>query len=380
MARQTEFVLFFTYCTDFALFFPKNELFSMILRGQTIKNHPQHNILRWPERGKEVIHMSTLRHQKQTISKRTGRESNSKFRHAARKTGRFFGMLFTGGALLTALSGHTQDTTSAPASKPTDKRFEITMANAGKDLPLGANAANTYVVPAKDSPDTVGNRMVAARAKPAGGKNMEPGPDPNQKWCDGIEIENGQMIFRGIEKDGRHGSASIDIKAFLEKYGLFDATTNSIKWQQFRVINGEKKVYFVVEANGMSVLITSNPDFEKGNDTWGKAVFASDGTKIFTQLGTMFATDDGSIVATTPTTLLIIQTGINGKKFAHTYKEMFKEDVILKAPTFEKSAKDVVEMRDETLVTPQGKKVVITIPIYNWDGISAGIDEKFTKN
>ena len=327
------------------------------------------------------MHMGTLRHQKQSASKPAGRKNTAKKPKTPGKIGRFARRLglvagIATGIIAPSLSS-AQDHIKKQVNTPADSPAQITMASAGERAP-----ANTYVVPTTDGKDTTANLAMNARAKPDGEKKMEPGPDPSLKWCDGIAIEDGKLIFRGVSAHEKHGDASVDISKLLEVVGLTDATTANIKWQQLRIINGEKKAYFVVETERMSVLMSSNPDFEKGDDTWGRALYAPDGTKIFSNSDAICVTDDGSVVATTPTTLLIIQTGMKGKKFAHTYKEMFGEDVDnLKNPRFNRSTtNDTVELRDETMITPQGKKVVITIPIYRWDGISASIDEMFSKN
>ena len=304
--------------------------------------------------------MGTLRHRNQRVSKPEHKESAAK-KPKTPRNGRFVRNLLLTAGIATGIIApsllNAQDNIKRPINKPTDKQNEIMIAAAGESTP-----ANTYTVPARD------------------GKSL--GSDPSQKWCDGIEIANGELTFKGINIHGRRGNATVDVKGFFDTFGITDATTENIKWVEFRIINGEKKAYFVVETELMSVLVTSNPDFEKTNDTWGKAMLATDISKIFTHPGAIYIATDGAVVATTPTTLIIIQAGPYGKKFSRTYKKMFGEEVDnLKNPRFNRSTiENTVELRDETFITQKGNKVVITIPIYNWDGISASVDENFTKN
>jgi hypothetical protein len=149
--------------------------------------------------------------------------------------------------------------------------------------------------------------------------------EPEQKWCDGIEIENDRLIFKGIHKGKKVRDAIIPFVDFLSKFGIADATTKDIVWKTFRIINGEKKAFFVIEKNGISVLVTSNPDFEKNDDTWGKGLVATDKTKIFLNEGAIFITEDGSMAATTSTTLLIICSGKSGEKREINYTKTFGE-------------------------------------------------------
>ena len=316
--------------------------------------------------------MDMLRHRKSTEGKKPDRLNAAK---KPGKTGRFARRAGLVAGITLGIIAPSLLKSQSPGPAPDDKRNEITLASASNSLP-----ANTYTVPATDGKDTLTHYYANANAKKKA--EVEPGSPPEQRWCEGIAIENGKLIFKGISAHGKTGSASVDISKWLKVAGLTDVTTENIKWHEFRIINGEKKAYFVIETESISVLMSSNPDFEKGDDTWGKAVCATDRTKILRNPGAVFVTEDGTIVATTPTTLLMIQTGIDGKKFSRTYKEMFGEDVDnLKNPRFSGSAtNDVVELRDETFVTQLGNKVVITIPIYNWDGISASVEERFTKN
>jgi hypothetical protein len=233
------------------------------------------------------------------------------------------------------------------------------MAARGEGLP-----ANTYV--AAPAPATDGEGKKAA----GGGTSLE--PDPSQKWCDGIAIENGQLIFKGIEKNGRRWNASVDISKFFELYLLINgATTDDIKWYALR-IEDKNIAYIVIETESNSVLLKSFSDLGDANESWGKVIFAKDGTKIFVGESAIYIAKDGTIVATTPTTILIIQKGENGRVKNWTYEEIAGGPVPpLVSPVLDEE-NGWVRIRDPTIKDEKGNKYKILL---DTDSMRAAIVE-----
>ena len=80
---------------------------------------------------------------------------------------------------------------------------------------------------------------------------------------------------------------------------------------------------------------------------------AKDGSKIFTQRDAIFVSKDGSIVATTPTTLLII-TSTEG--FSIAYQSLFGNIPPLENPTISASNdQNIVLIRDPTMTNATSK-------------------------
>ena len=294
------------------------------------------------------MHMVTHKQQKPNVSKPAGRKfaahKAGKGRKIARAAGRvFLGLLGIGTPLL--LNAQAKDA-QLPINPAQEK--VIYVASADRGLPAG-----TYVAPVTDGKDTLQNLAMNERTKDA--KKIEPGPDPNQKWCDGIAIENGKLIFKGVSAHGKRGDAILPFADFLEMFGISDATTENIKWEKIVTIAGAKKAFFVVETETKSVLITSNPDFENADSTWGKAIFSKDGSRIFTHERATLINDDGTVLATTPTTLLFIRGGERGLKFEMVYNKLLGNGPDLTNPTIEryKSDRDII---NELLILPEQKE------------------------
>ena len=186
------------------------------------------------------------------------------------------------------------------------------------------------------------------------------------KWCDGLVIEKGTLIFNGVGVRGKNGDVIINIKNLLDAVGIADATTENIKWQEFRIISGEKKAYFVVETKTSSVLITVGSDFEKSDETRTRVIVARDLSRIFTHMGSILISDDGTVIASTPTTLLIIQSGLNGKTKQVVYNEEFGKGPAFTNPTITNSNGDdmIVDptMPDQYILLDHNK---LTIGLYD---------------
>jgi hypothetical protein len=186
----------------------------------------------------------------------------------------------------------------------------------------------------------------------AGGKpKSEPKSEPtaNENWCESIEIENGRLILKGIQKNGVYYDASTPFDDFLSKYGVPGASTKDIIWQTLRIINGEKKVFFIINKEYLSVLVTTTPDLDKMNDIWGRGLCASDASKIFAHEGSVFVTDSGTVVALTPTTLLAIHSEKNGKRIEIVFDQRFGKGPAFTRPTIRKNTENDVCIYDETM-------------------------------
>jgi len=264
--------------------------------------------------------MGTQTQQKRTAGKPEGRKFAAKIARAAKKTGKALGALLGGGIIATSFAIKDAPAQAPSAQMPKGKA-EITMAARAQGLP-----ANTYAapdtLPRSDRMSPGGGARMAENAK--GGAKAETGADPGQKWCDGIEIENGQLIFKGMEKNGRRGDAYLDIKNLLYRYVLEGATTDNIKWQETRTINGKRLVGMVIETPDNSVLFAFNPDFE-ANDAWGKGTFAKD-EQICPKDKAKYIAADGTVFAATPTTILIIPAGESGKRIWLTLSKLIDGD------------------------------------------------------
>ena len=287
------------------------------------------------------MHMRTQGHQKPYVSKQADRPDTAHKHHGKGKkilktAGKVLGGVLVG-ALMTSLplksSGQNarddgQDTKNIPVVASANVPLLVLIYNAtGEDLSKSA-----------------------AKVKPG----TTPTDDPKQKWCEGIEIENGNLIFKGIHKGNDVGDAITGVEDFLAKFGVPGATTKDIIWTAFRTINGQKKAYFIIEKNGISLLATSNPDFEKIEGTWGKGLCADDNTKIFTHPGAILITEDGTIVATTPTTLLTIDPGENGFKSQVYYRKYLGNGPDLISPFITLEGEFAKISDNETMTSNEG--------------------------
>ncbi len=144
------------------------------------------------------------------------------------------------------------------------------------------------------------------------------------------------------------------------RYFLSGNITNEhLKWQDFREIEVtndkgktelRKVAYYVIEKNGVSQLIQDVPEFREKDIGYISVKEAPDHSKIFTHDGAICVLSDGTIVASTPTTLLAI--GPKGIKDDKNYDIELGEGPDLIRPTisrFNSSKFEYAHIDDETM-------------------------------
>jgi hypothetical protein len=189
-------------------------------------------------------------------------------------------------------------------------------------------------------------------------KKIEP-YEANQKWCDGIEIINDSLIFKNTNVNGNGGDVYVNIRSFLHEYVLDGATTENIKWQETKIIDGKKLAFFEIETKDNSVLVTSNLEFGTGNSAWGKAIFARDDTKIFPHDSAKYISSDGTVIAATSTTILIIPPGKTGRLTRLTLSQLVGSDSpqMQKPEIFELSGWYVI--KDPVMKNSKGEQMIV---------------------
>ena len=281
--------------------------------------------------------------QKSPAAKETkGRRFVRKFKRVAK----VFGTLLGGGLIITA-NAQAPDNAKAPASAPSGKQIEITMADLGSRVP-----DNTYMAP------TVGNDTLthyyANNAKTA--KKIEPGPDPNAPfkveggWAESVEIRHDSLICNNYKVKGRQVLfGGTPVGKFLRARGI-DPNNKSIKGAELTEIDANTQCAGIVfESNGKSLLY-----YSVANTITSKvavnAISASDGSIPFGHKGAIFTASDGTLLASTPTTLLIIKpTGDRWYVEEINYTMKFGAGEDFTRPTF-RNYQGLVMILDPTLV------------------------------
>jgi len=246
---------------------------------------------------------------------------------ALKTAGKALGALFVGGSIITSLTvkGQTADNAKSPAPANPKHKLEIAAVDNDK-LPK-----NTKIYPAQaaDGKDTAERalavRKVDLETKPEAKKaEIEPGSAPNQKWCDGIEIKDGEIIFKGMTFGSRTGSSPIMSEKAMEimkKVGAdyTKATNENLRFFDQRIDGNLYRAYLIVE---IPVIRENYPlgetetsmifvELNRNDDN----VFVrpvSFGTKVFP--GSVYIGKRGEFVAATQDCIEIVEPGIKGKK------------------------------------------------------------------
>lgn len=161
-----------------------------------------------------------------------------------------------------------------------------------------------------------------------------------------IDIRGDSLYILNVKfADGRVVSAGKDKKEILAKMGLKNATSKDIKeiiyTTEFET--SLKKAYIIFETGIMEAV----DRLEDLKNIFGHHIVADDRSKIFTHENAIFLAKDGSIVATTPTTLLVITPNY---KLSVTYESLFGAIPPFKKPTIsEGRTLGEVFIRDETM-------------------------------
>jgi hypothetical protein len=204
--------------------------------------------------------------------------------------------------------------------------------------------------------------------------------DPNYKpkgapWCEGIDIANGRITFKQVLVDGKLANASFAFD--LSIAGIAGEVTDAnIKWQDFREIKifddkgkeeYKKIAYCVIEKDGISLLINHQPGFKKNDMGHYNILRASDGSKTFTEYeGAICILSDGTVVASTPTTLLAI--GFDGIRDEKVYDKELGEGDDLIRPKIDIEKYEDMEFAHITDVSREFIYSASTRSLYNADG------------
>ena len=302
------------------------------------------------------IHMPM---QKTPVTKEAkGKKFARKAGKTAKAAGKALGVLFAGTGIITSLAVKAQDNAKAPAGK----HVEITVASARSTLP-----ASTLVM--HDGIDTLTHHCASVNAK-----KIRLKPNPNQAWCDGIELTDGKLTYKNVIVNGTHYNSSDNLGEFFEIFQLAGATTENIKWQKAAVIDNTKIAYIVIESKDNSVLAAIHPEFETGQKTWIKAIFAFDDTRIFANDNAIGITSDGAVVAATPTSILIIQPGREGDVKCWTLEAIAGTKVPQMVAPELTCQGDFVVIKDQTITDGKGNKYKIILDARNMKAAIVEID------
>jgi hypothetical protein len=158
-----------------------------------------------------------------------------------------------------------------------------------------------------------------------------------------VEIKDGILSFRGIKVNGDYVEITADVKDEFKAKGIsLGDIKQKIYFSDAKYGNG---VYLVFD----NAIVGTFPNNGKGTKTLAGFIAPSDNSRIFLHDGAIFVTPNGSIVATTPTTLLIVTLSLSNS-LNMTYLELFGKIPDLKGPNISGSADaNIVFVRDETM-------------------------------
>jgi len=244
------------------------------------------------------------------------------------------GALFVGGIIVTSFStkAPAQGSLKAPEIDPS-KNIGLTIAPTGQPK-------NTYVSPG----DTLGRAYADnMRASPDGEKKVDAGPDPSQKWCDGVEIKDGEIIFKGMIFGSGTGSSPIMSKEaikVMKEIGIdyTKATNKNLKFFDQRIDGYMYRAYLIIEVpvireNGPTGEIeTSMLLVELNQKEDNVLVRPASFDTIFP--GSAYIGKRGEFVAAAEYCIEILEPGQNGKKTSVTLSKLIGGDAPpMEAPT-----------------------------------------------
>jgi hypothetical protein len=165
-----------------------------------------------------------------------------------------------------------------------------------------------------------------------------------------VELKDGILYISGLNYGSRIADSKIDLrdlrKQIKEKLGE----------RQMQTFPEEIPLGIVgTPMDGRGVHLIYKSGILTITDKKSVMTGAADGSTIFTQDGAIFVAKDGSIVATTPTTLLLITSGYAKST---TYEQLFGAGNVpaLKGPTIGKGNDDnYVDLRDAVLYNEKEK-------------------------
>lgn len=157
----------------------------------------------------------------------------------------------------------------------------------------------------------------------------------------GDKLQNQQINLRGMRKDIENSATwGRELDKFPEAVpkGIFGTTL------------GGGGSYLIYEQGIMYV----------GKDRYYRTIWSGDDSRIFTHDGAIFLAKDGSIVATTPTTLLVITSK---EVWSVTYKKLFGDDTPNLEKPFTGAGKNdnLVDLRDSAINGSKNLKLEVQL-------------------
>lgn len=197
-------------------------------------------------------------------------------------------------------------------------------------------------------------KTVAGPDTVAPGSNHSVAPKIIGKKTFEVDLKNGILTFSNVKKGSETVTVDIDLRSINS-----NINPNAEIKQRLYTKSGDG-VFLIFESGILAA-------FPESNDGKSKIAYtsSSDGSKIFGHRGATFLSEDGSILATTPTTLLLLNS--NNKDVVEvTYKTLFGDVPLLVMPVFSQGKdKNHVDLRDE-IIKDGDKQVKITITLDNF--------------
>lgn len=199
-------------------------------------------------------------------------------------------------------------------------------------------------------------KTVAGPDTVAEGTNHSVAPKIIGKKTFEVDLKNGILTFSHVKK----GSETVTIDMDLRKLNSNINPNAEIKQRIYT--KSDDGVFLIFESGILAAFPEPNNIDGKGTIAYTSA---SDGSKIFGHRGATFLSEDGSILATTPTTLLILNPN-NKDVIEVSYKTLFGDVSPLVMPVFSQGKdKNHVDLRDE-VIKDGDKQVKITITLDNF--------------
>lgn len=147
---------------------------------------------------------------------------------------------------------------------------------------------------------------------------------------------------------------AVDIKRARNMGILETSSTKEIRQLHYQSVGKRGSGVYIIFEYGITFVV---PDVQRER-LKGVHTRSPDGSKIFLHDGAIYVAPDGSIIATTPTTLLMITPN---EAISYTYREIFGVDLNLKRPYMKRGKDDNhAELTDETL-KENGKQIKFVI-------------------
>jgi len=260
--------------------------------------------------------MRTQGHLKPYVSKQAGRPDTAhkpgKGKKILKTAGKVFGALLSGGLILTSFSANGQ----TPQTARDDGQDT-------KNIPVVASANVPLPVPIYNATGEDFNKS-AAKVKPG----TTPTDDPKQKWCEGYEVKDGTITFKGVKKGENRGDAYASLlpQETIEKLksagiDYTKATNENVKFFSQQVSGHMHRAYFIVEipvdidkqlgSNIETLIMNIQHDTRSDSLAVKTALFE---TKVFSDPKSVHIGRKGEILVATDECIEIIEPGREGKK------------------------------------------------------------------